>query len=193
MKFIPPIVIAAAVVVAGSAQAQERGWYVRGDLGGSFQGELDAGRKQDLESAVFGSAGAGYDLGNGLRAEGEVTYSKSDFDDASGDAKTLGAFANIVYDFKVPGIPDQIRPFVGAGVGMANVKLDDGLLDDDDTGLAYQAKAGVSYQVNDRLTAEMAYRYQRVTDVQYGAGASAFEGDLDSQAVTVGLRYKLGR
>ena len=195
MKLIPPIVLAAAfaVVAGGSVQAQERGWYVRGDLGGSFQGEFDADRKQDLESAVFGAAGAGYDLGNGLRAEGELTYSKSDFDGASGDAKSLGGFANIVYDFKVPGLPDQIRPFVGAGVGFANVKLDDGLVDDDDTGFAYQAKAGVSYKVNDRLTAEMAYRYQRVADVQFRSGASDLEGDLGSQAITVGLRYKLGR
>lgn len=190
MKLFPPIVVAAALVAAGSAQAQDRGWYVRGDLGGSFEGKVDADRNADLDSAVFGAAGVGYDLGNGLRAEGETVFTKNDVDNASGgDAATIGGFANIIYDFKTPG---RIKPFVGAGLGFAHVKLDGAGVDDEDTGFAYQAKAGVSYQINDRLTAEMAYRYMRVNDVKFGAGASSLEGDLDSQAVTVGVRYKLG-
>lgn len=190
MKFLPPIAVAAVLVAAGSAQAQERGWYVRGDVGGSFEGQVKAERNADLDSAVFGAAGVGYDLGNGLRAEGETVFTKNDLDSPSGgDATTIGGFANIVYDFQTPG---RIKPFVGAGLGLAHVKPDGAGVDDEDTGLAYQAKAGVSYQINDRLTAEMAYRYMRVNDVKFGAGATGLESDLDSQTVTVGVRYKLG-
>ena len=77
-------------------------------------------------------------------------------------------------------------------MGFAHVKADNSAFEDSDTGFAYQAKAGVAYKVNERLTGELAYRYLRVTDVKFGSSVSGLAGDLDSQAVTVGLRYKLG-
>lgn len=190
MKLIPPIVAAVVLAASGSAQAQDRGWYVRGDVGGSFSGELDAGPTVDLDDGWLVGGGAGYAFGNGLRAEGELLYMQNDVEGGSdGEAKTLASFANVTYDFNAQG---RIQPFVGAGLGFARVEFQDGAIDDEDTGLAYQAKAGVAYRVNDRLTAEAAYRYMRVTDVEFGSGNSNLEGDLDSQAVTIGLRYKLG-
>ena len=195
MKFTTPIALASSIILAtgvagAQAHAQERSWYVRGDLGGGFNGQFDKNRGLDLKDSAFGAAGVGYDLGNGLRFEGEMTYTKADVEKASGDASTLGGFANVVYDFNTPG---RVKPFVGAGVGVARVKLDSGPVDDSDTGFAYQAKAGVSYKVNARLTAEAAYRYQRVDDLKFGSGGYGANGDFDTQAFTVGLRYKLGR
>jgi len=188
---ITPIVFAAATAFAsGPVHAQDRGWYVRGDLGGTVEGTVDGAKNQDLKDGWIGGAGAGYALGNGLRTEGEVVYLQSDLKRAGGgEAKTLGAFANVTYDFNVKG---PVQPFVGAGLGVAHVKVDENAYDDTDTGFAYQAKAGISYKINERLTGELAYRYLRVTDVKFGSGDSRLEGDVDSQAITVGVRYKLG-
>lgn len=190
--YIAPIVAAVALAAGGSATAQDAGWYVRGELGGSTSGELDADSAPvDLDSGwVVGGAG-GYAFSNGVRAEGELLYMSNDLDTVSeGDITTLGAFANIAYEFNSQ---SRIRPFVGAGVGFAQVSYDDGVVDDDDIGFAYQARAGVAYDINERLTGELAYRYLNVTDVEFGAGgASPVSGDYDNQTVTVGLRYKLG-
>jgi len=176
---------------AGAACAQDAGWYVRGDVGGTFQGKIDGSPKAKADDGWIGAVGAGYDLGNGFRAEGELAYLDSDLKGpAGGDAKTLGGFANVYYDFNRQG---AIQPFLGAGVGFANVKADNRLVDDDDTGFAYQAKAGVAYKVNDRWTGELAYRYVNVADVKLGSGLDRYDGDFSSQAVTLGVRYKLGQ
>ena len=45
---------------------------------------------------------------------------------------------------------------------------------------------------NDRWTGEVAYRYLGVTDVSLGSGPAKLDGDFNSQAVTVGVRYKIG-
>lgn len=191
-KYIAPIAAVVALAASGSAMAQDAGWYVRGDLGGSTGGELDADSGPiDLDDGWLVGGAGGYAFSNGVRAEGELLYMDNDLDTVSeGDIATLGAFANIAYEFNQQG---RIRPFLGAGVGFAQVNYDDGVVDDDDIGFAYQAKAGVAYDINERMTAELAYRYLNVTDVEFGSGgASPVDGDYDNQAVTIGLRYKLG-
>ncbi len=191
-KFIAPIVAVVALTGGGSAMAQDAGWYVRGDLGGSTSGEFDADAAPiDLDSGWVVAGGAGYAFSNGVRTEGELLYMSNDLDSVSeGDIATLAAFANLAYEFNSR---NRIRPFVSAGVGFAQVNYDDGVVDDDDIGFAYQAKAGVAYDINERMTAELAYRYMNVTDVEFGSGgASPISGDYDNQTVTVGLRYKLG-
>ncbi|MFN3520958.1 MAG: outer membrane protein [Phenylobacterium sp.] len=181
---------ALAAGAAGSAAAQDAGWYVRGDLGGAFQGEVDGTPGAEADDGLAVAGGAGYALGNGFRAEGEVVYLDSDLEGAGGgDLTTLGAFANGYYDFNPAG---KVQPFVGAGLGFAKVEVDSPLVDDDDTGFAYQLKAGVGYKFNERLTGEAAYRYLGVTDVSLGSGPNALDGDFTSHAVTVGVRYKLG-
>jgi OOP family OmpA-OmpF porin len=186
------VFVAAALLAgsAGAASAQDAGWYVRGDLGGAFQGEVDGTPKLKADNGFAGAVGGGYALGNGIRAEGELLYLKSDLKGiAGGDAKTLGGFANVYYDFNRSG---TFQPFIGGGLGFAQVKVDSRTVDDDDTGFAYQAKAGVAYKINDRWTGEVAYRYLGVTDVTLGSGINKVDGDFNSQAVTVGVRYKIG-
>jgi opacity protein-like surface antigen len=77
-------------------------------------------------------------------------------------------------------------------VGVGQVKLDGGQNRDDDTGLAYQLLTGIAYPINDRLSAQVGYRYLGVNDVKIGSGAQAVHGDFHDQAITVGLTYKLG-
>jgi len=198
MKTSLKTIFVAAALLAGSAGAasaqnaggQDAGWYVRGDLGGSFQSQVDGNPKAKADDGFVGALGGGYEFGNGLRAEGELAYLKSDLKGASGgDSKTIGGFANVYYDFNRT---SAWRPFVGAGIGFAQVKVNNSLVHDDDTGFAYQAKAGIAYKINDRWTGEVAYRYLDVTDVALGSGATRLNGDFSSQAVTVGFRYRLG-
>jgi len=133
---------------------------------------------------------AGRSLGPNVRGEAEVLYSQVDRKDAStGKIKTVGGFVNGYYDIDTG---TKVRPYVGAGIGVAQVKLDQGPSHGDDTGFAYQLKTGVSFAVNDRLTAQLGYRYMGVNNVQIGQGAGRFDGDYHDQAVTAGLTYKLG-
>ena len=68
-------------------------------------------------------AGAGKSFGNGWRADGQVLYLDNSGKSGAGDTKVTAGLANVYYDF----FPDaQWRPFVGAGIGIAQVKEDNG-------------------------------------------------------------------
>jgi hypothetical protein len=53
----------------------------------------------------------------------------------------MGGFVNVGYDIRIPGVP--VTPFIVGGVGFAQTKF----LEQDVYGLAYQAKAGVAYNM----------------------------------------------
>lgn len=187
MKSLTLTAVAVAALFTGTAAAaQDANWYVQGNAGASFDGRLDAApdRKGDTGWAVSGAVGR--EFGSNLRAETEIIYLSADNKGgAPGKTSTVGGFVNGYYDFNRGG---AWQPFVGAGVGLAQVRS----RGDDDTGFAYQFKAGVAHPFNERMTGEVAYRYLGVTDVKGGAGARQFDGDYHTSAITVGFRYKLG-
>ncbi|MFZ5721568.1 MAG: outer membrane protein, partial [Pseudomonadota bacterium] len=85
-----------------------------------------------------------------------------------------------------------LQPFVGAGLGVARVKVNGGPYHDRDTGFAYQLKAGLGYRLSDKLTGEVAYRYVGAPDLKLGSGSTQAKGEFRTQAVSVGLRYRFG-
>lgn len=184
----------AAVALAGAAHAQatthiDPQWYVRGDAGASFQDEINATPKVKGKTGWTADIAAGRQIDDHFRAEGELLYTDSKEKRGSGRTKVTAGLVNGLYDFDTG---TKFKPFVGAGVGIGQVKLDGGAVSDDDTGLAYQLLTGVAYPINDKLSAQVGYRYLGVNDVKIGTGAQSVRGDYHDQAVTVGLTYKFG-
>jgi opacity protein-like surface antigen len=181
-----------ALSVAGAASAQTASvdpqWYVRVDGGATFQDEVNATPKVKGKTGWTADIAAGRALNANVRAEGELLYSQDDQKNAgSGRIKVLAGLANGYYDFDT-GTP--LRPFIGAGVGIGQVKLADGPVRGDDTGLAYQLMTGVAYPINDKLSAQVGYRYLGVNDVKIGSATQAVRGDYHDQAITAGLTYR---
>jgi opacity protein-like surface antigen len=190
LRTLTAVAVAATALSATAAAAQDPSWYVRGDVGANFQSEINGRPSAKGDTGWTVSGAVGREIADGFRAEGEVLYLDSSGKHAgAGDLKTVAGMLNGYYDFNRQG---TWQPFVGAGVGVAQVKVDGGLSDGDDTGFAYQFKVGVAHPFNDRLTGEVAYRYLGVNGLEFGAGPGRIDGDFSSQAVTVGLRYKLG-
>ena len=190
MRTLTAVAVAATALSATAAAAQDAGWYVRGDVGGNFQSEINGRTSAKGDTGWTVSGAVGRQIADGFRGEGEVLYlDSSGKHSGDGDLKTVAGMLSAYYDFNRQG---AWQPFVGAGVGLAQVKVDGGLSDGDDTGFAYQFKVGVAHPFNDRLTGEIAYRYVGVNGLEFGAGPTRIDGDFSTQAVTVGLRYKLG-
>ena len=190
IRALAAIVVAATAVSATAASAQDASWYVRGDVGANFQSEVNGRPSAKGDTGWMVDGAAGRELGDGFRVETEGVYLESDGKHAgAGDLKTIAGMVNGYYDFNRQG---AWQPFVGAGVGVANVKVHGGPSHGDDTGFAYQIKVGLAHPFNDRLTGEVAYRYLGVNGLEFGPAAGRLDGDFTSQAVTVGLRYKLG-
>jgi len=189
-RVLTAVAAAAAALSATAAAAQDANWYVRGDVGANFQSEVNGRPSAKGDTGWTISGAVGREILDGFRAEGEVLYLDSSGKHAgSGDLKTVAGMLNGYYDFNRQG---AWQPFVGAGVGFAQVKADGGPSDGDDTGLAYQLKVGIAHPFNDRLTGEVAYRYFGANGLEFGNGPGRVDGDFTTQAVTVGLRYKLG-
>lgn len=195
-----------ALLSATTASAQESGVYVRGALGASVQGEVSAqGQAANTargsaktESAVSGDLAAGYDFGNGLRLEGAYSRLNSDLKRSgslSGKGSALDAFmVNGYYDFNREG---QFQPYLGAGIGLANV--DAGglrvgnpslLLSGDKQVAAWQLMGGVGYRLNDNLVIDGGVRVLRTDDAKVRVGGNNYEVQREATTVQIGARYR---
>ncbi len=190
--------------VATGAQAQS-GWYIRGDLGYSVDGQLDTSFEVDEETESLAAPGEGgpqaltinqsfdfdddwmFDVGvghaydNGFRTEAEVARRNNDISGTSSDVEATTFMINVLYDFNRGG---RFQPYIGVGAGYAKVELGD----DDDSNWAWQATAGVGVPVNERLVFDLGYRFLSVDDLDF----NGVDAEYEHQAVTVGLRYMLG-
>ena len=135
---------------------------------------------------------------------GGVTYC-SDF--YSGQISALHGLVNGYVDL---GTWYGVTPFVGAGVGVANVKfgslIDYGqgsgvASDRSQTNFAWALMAGLGYNVNDRLKLEMGYRYLNmgkvtsnpiICNVAVGCALEQQSFTLASHDVRFGMRWMLG-
>ncbi len=160
---------------------------------------------------------AGYAFGP-VRVEGEVAYQRSEVhggdstglagavaaDDLRGHAAITSFLVN-AYD--VADLGDQLRPFVGAGVGAARVSLRNTaavavgggaaaraeVVDDDDTVPAAQALVGLSFDVDEHWTTAFSYRFFAAFGAEFDATAplaGAAEGDFFSHALRFEARYR---
>lgn len=182
----------AALALAGAAHAEtaiDPQWYVRADAGATFQDEINETPKVKGKTGWTVDAAVGRQFDSHFRAEGELLYSDDKAKVGDGRIKVVAGLANAYYDFDTG---TKLRPFIGAGVGIGQVKLDGGSADGDDTGFAYQLLTGIAYPINDKFSAQIGYRYLTVNDVKIGSVVKLISGDYHDQAVTMGLTYRFG-
>lgn len=183
----------------------DRGFYVSGLLGlhQTRDSDINGGAidvEGEFDHGLTGLLGLGFDFGEGWRIEAETGYREADVDSVSGasgsgDADALSLIGNVFYDFNLGG---RIEPYIGAGLGLARVSAD-GIspvgttsIDDDDTGIALQAGAGLAVPLNPRLKLTFDYRYLSVQDLSFTtASGVGVDADYDDHAVFVGLRFAL--
>lgn len=201
-------------------QADERGWYAGGGVGGSFMKNTetsDAGDgvefEQELDSGWGLQGMIGYLFGNGWRAELELGYRQNDLDeigfksgfggldgssssDVDGDLSAISLMANAWYSFD---FDSYFQPYVGGGFGLARVSARDidvngvDLVDDDDLVMAYQVGAGVDFVLREGLVLDVGYRYFGTDDPQLdGNGGADYDLDYRGHTAVVQARYLVG-
>lgn len=178
---IATLALLGALIVLGShsgASAQSIYYGLHGGLNLSHDSDGTSGgvTTESVYDPGFAVGGfAGYDLGSGLRIEGELTYRVNDVDtvggiNLDGDFSSLAFMANGFYDFEVGGSP--FVPYFGGGIGAAIVSANDigssglTIVDDDDTVFAYQLSVGVGYELSPTVTLTADYRYFATADAE---------------------------
>lgn len=164
----------------------------------------------------------GYDFG-GFRLESEVSYKEADPSSMSsivripgpapissaapgvtgtwpyvaGDANALSFMVNGMFDF---GADDGIQGFAGAGIGVARVdnhysinSIGPGWVNDSDTGLAWQAIAGIRAPISDSWDVGLKYRFFNVKDVDLvDTAGRAVNTNFRSHSLMGSLVYNFG-
>ena len=205
--------VALAALMAGAAGVANatEGWYGRGDLGWSWDGESEfsssaPGTEFSMTEQHDWSQhlGLGYAFANNFRLEGELGHRFNQLEDAEGpgaggiiggDTHAWSAMANLFYDFNRGG---ALEPYVGLGVGAAriNTQVDTivpGIrLDGEDTVIAYQGLIGFAVGLGEQWDLDVGYRYFVAdgAEIERVPPGLTFDQDYEHQALTVGLRYQ---
>ncbi len=209
------------------------GWYLRGDIGMSNQKlkNLDYFRyatapgftwldKGGFDSAPIFGLGIGYQFNDWMRIDLTGEYrGKANFhaldrydtgtNDYTGTKSEWLFLANAYLDL---GTWWCVTPFIGAGVGFANINIDHfrdtnvlagggGYADSGSTtNFAWALHAGLAYKVNPNFTVELAYRYLNMGDGKTGVaynldGSTSNEiftfKDITSHDLKFGVRWNL--
>jgi opacity protein-like surface antigen len=185
----------------------------------------DTSFKSQYGLGLRGGAAIGYDFGPVLgfvspRIELEAGYSSLSVKkhtvtqagvnispggtDSFGDVRSTTGLVNGFLDVNMGQIagarPDsmlwRIKPFVGGGVGLSQVRLsrqgvtDTGVvMDGSSTKMTWHASVGVGYQVWDNMTVEVGYRHIRTEGLSFTArDGTSSKTDLVNNLLTLGIR-----
>lgn len=205
------------------------GWYLRGDITYSKTNDRDvkmSGRVLNtpvaftharLDDGWQAGGGFGYKFLNWLRADVTVDYRfPTTFRDTANfpngavsyDHTRIGGFTGLVNGYVDLGTWSGISPYLGAGIGVSNIKTDHFwsspymlgqpgpgtlLQGKSDYSLAWALMGGVAVNITDGLLIDIGYRYMNIKDaklVEDGVNDVRMK-DLSSHEVRVGFRYMI--
>lgn len=199
MRFFSSVILAAGLLSAGTAVAQDsysnpNKTYLRLDSGESFSRKLGNNYSSDAGNSMIMGGGVGYQYNSKVR--GDVTVAHRSFSvksattnpatgnslDSSANVHSTAVMANIYYDIaKI----QRFTPYVGAGAGVAfngtssNQKRVNGVPVGEDssnttTEPAWQVSAGTSVAITQNLSADVGYRYQDLGKVKVNTDFSSY-------------------
>lgn len=147
----------------------------------------------------------GYDFGY-IRLESELSYKYGEIDtvhdrtsnvtyhDIDGSLGVFAAMANCFFDLHNN---SPVTPYVGGGIGVATLYLDDTYSDqgklyesDDDTVFAYQVGAGLEVTISRYFSLDLGYRYFATDRGRFEDDGIGTRMKSESHNITVGGRFK---
>lgn len=185
-----------------SGPAQGSGLYLSGGLGVNLASDSDVtgtgiSTNIEFDPGPVAMVALGYSFDNNFRTELELAGRWNDAEtvggaSGSGDTTTTSGMVNVVLDLDVD---SDFTPYLGAGLGAANVEnsgiatISNSTISDDDTVFAYQAIAGVSYDLGNMISVTADYRYFTTDDVSLTTASNvSVEQEYASHSFLIGLR-----
>jgi OOP family OmpA-OmpF porin len=180
---------ATTTTAGGFAAIPLIGDVLNGLLGGSSTSSANIETSYDKDASYGFSIG--YKFASPVRIEFEYRQGENDIDKiSSGGVSTTSdnslevtsMMGNVWYDFAAG---ERLRPYIGFGLGMANLDMGDA---DDDVTIG-QLGAGITYFLTPRLALDAGYRYSVAEDATFKSAAIEQENEYSAQSVQLGLRY----
>ncbi len=185
--------------------------YLHGQLGANLltDAELEGSPGEfDFDPGVTLGVAAGYELQNHLRIEGELDYRQNELNERQapgsnqlldGDISAVSLLVNAFYPFKNLPVPTAVTPYIGGGLGLSRIALNDAqlgggraagtiLADDEDTAFTYQLSLGFEYGLSSILDLTVDYRYLRTVDPKFdNALGGSLEAEFASHNFLIGI------
>jgi len=137
-------------------------------------------------------ASVGYEF-NPARIELEYTYRDANTkqlgvsgSDGSTDLSVSSYMVNGLFNFKTDR-RSAVSPFVGAGIGVLNGKVNEGGVSVSDTEFGYQLMAGAEFNLSRNVDLDLTYKFQGAASDFNMSGTSV---SYHSSNVLAGLRFK---
>lgn len=213
MLMAAAVMLAPLPAVAGSVYGDDgEVLYMGARTGASFVTDTEfdvAGANVENEykfGPVFGVfVGFGTEVTDEIGVRGELEFGAqiaSVNDHSINGASTPGSFGETVqqhayFNFVTDmSLTDKLTGFVGGGIGLASVKFDAHgvpalgvVMDDQDSGLAYNLTAGMGYEFANGAVVEGMYRYMATEGVELqAADGTVSDADLKSHNFLLGFR-----
>ena len=202
MKKVLLTAAAVSVLATSSSYAMEDMFYVKANVGWSKLNKVTApGKKLKSNNDVHFGVGAGYHVMDNARVD--LTFDhfvnpthKKSTEKIKGDINTL--LLNGYFDvFNV----DAMKVFVGAGVGLGQVKAKYTDSTDSDSGTAKQKNTfafagyvGAGYEFTQGVTGELSYSYRDMGKAKKYTSKNGFSGSAvhyRGHHVTAGVRFDI--
>ena len=222
------IVIVAVVTLAiptiGLATPPRPGPCISGFFGATFPVSVDVtATEYDHGARTFNDrvefdpnlnigGSSGYDFGF-VRIEGELAYKRGEissindqtsqvkYANVDGGVGVYSVMGNVFFDLRNS---SPVTPYIGGGIGVATLYLDDTYGTNSSTGhrdllyesgsntvFAYQAGAGLEIALNNRLSLDLGYRYFGTAKTTFNKSSHiTTEMEFRSHNASVGLRWK---
>ena len=182
------------LVSAPLAAMANDGAYVGVESGMNFLKSISGNR---FSNDWVAGLNAGYAFESGWRPELELDFRRNDTTSASPfyvHATSETAMVNMWYDVKTQsGLFSVLHPYLGAGVGAARSEIvSNSGMSPYDTRLAYQAGAGLNYDLTHHWTASLDYRFLRTNHDRDASPGPLADYRYQTQSVMLGLRYSFG-
>ena len=205
MKKVIAVLLSLALFVGFTISTASAGIYISGNLGAVFLSDADIDEGGDSGEITFDDGGVatfslGTTIGSAGRIEAEVGARVNDLDKLSldgysgsanldGDVTTTSFMGNAFYDFKNG---SRFTPFIGGGLGFANVEYDIDSVDgyninekDDDTVMAYQFMLGGGFAATEQMSIDLQYRFFGTADPEI----DGTDFEYQSHNAMIGIRY----
>jgi opacity protein-like surface antigen len=162
------VTVALGGFILNQALAEDANWYVKGDVGPAFVGDITTTStdlfgvsrttRSSFKTGVRMDLDGGYQFNDSWALEGEVgyIYNPVDFSNSAASASPNLYQLPIMIDgiYTLP-VDWKVKPYVGAGVGLVFT----GLNDLEDVSAAGQIIAGVKYDLNKNIDLSLAYKF----------------------------------
>jgi opacity protein-like surface antigen len=160
----------------------------------AFGGDPDQGDPTaTLGAGVEGAVAFGWAFSDG-RVELEGGYYKSDVETIAGTSVTgieytmATLMVNGYYDIE---IHKKWRPYLGAGIGAANILVDTPGDQDDAYAIAYKLGGGLALDLSRRVSLDLGYMYLFTSDFSLTIPDGEFVEGIAGHTVTAGMRFLL--